>query len=114
MLAPFLEPTCLSQGGAGLSFGLAALAPAVLDRSAVSVARTGLARQNNRNDGGFFLSELPPGYPKGIRSDHHWFVETSKGVPTNRAGTPDRLHLERPAAFAKALFAKIPAKMAPA
>jgi len=26
---------------------------------------------------------------KGMSSDHHMFVETSKGVPTNRAGTPD-------------------------
>jgi hypothetical protein len=25
-------------------------------------------------------------------------------VPTNRAGTPDTLHLERPAAFAKGFF----------
>jgi len=43
-----------------------------------------------------------------MSSDHHWFVETRKGVPTNRAGTPDALHLELPAAFAKSLFAKIP------
>jgi hypothetical protein len=57
---------------------------------------------------GFFLSDLPPGCPKGMSSDHHWFVETRKGVPTNRAGTPDALHLELPAAFAKSLFAKIP------
>jgi hypothetical protein len=38
-------------------------------------------------------------------------LETRKGVPTNRAGTPDRLHLERSAAFAKGFFAKILAKM---
>jgi hypothetical protein len=45
-------------------------------------------------------------------SDHHWFVETSKGVPTNRAGTPDPLYyLEPPAPFAKGFFAKIPVKM---
>jgi hypothetical protein len=52
----------------------------------------------------FFLSEVPPGYPKGMRSDHHWFLETSKGVPTNRAGTPDGAHLELPIAFAKGFF----------
>jgi hypothetical protein len=44
-------------------------------------------------------------------SDHHWFVETSKGVPTNRAGTPDALYLEPPAPFAKSFFSEIPAKM---
>jgi len=44
-------------------------------------------------------------------SDHHWFAETSKGVPTNRAGTPDTLYLERLGTFAKAFFAGIPAKM---
>jgi hypothetical protein len=46
-----------------------------------------------------------------MRSDHHWFVETSKGVPTNRAGTPDGLNLELPAAFAKGFFARFPAKI---
>jgi hypothetical protein len=35
-------------------------------------------------------------------------LETSKGVPTNRAGTPDALHLELPAPFAKGFFTKIP------
>jgi hypothetical protein len=104
MLAPLLVSDLLSQDGMGLSFGLAALAPAVLDRSAVPVARTGLALPSRPNDFGFFLSELPPGYPKGMRSDHHWFVETSKGVPTIRAGTPDTRHLELPAAFAKSIF----------
>jgi hypothetical protein len=44
-------------------------------------------------------------------ADHHWVVETSKGVPTNRAGTPDAPHLELPTAFAKGFFAKITAKM---
>ena len=34
-------------------------------------------------------------------------LETRKGVPTNRAGTPDALHLELPTSFAKSLFAKI-------
>jgi hypothetical protein len=37
-------------------------------------------------------------------------LETRKGVPTNRAGTPDALHLEVPATFAKGFFAKIPGK----
>jgi hypothetical protein len=39
---------------------------------------------------GFFLSELPVGFPKGLSSDHHMFLETRKGVPTNWAGTPER------------------------
>src|SRR5450756_2648931 len=43
---------------------------------------------------GLSLSDVPPGCPKGIRSDHHWFLETRKGVPTNWAGTPDAAHLE--------------------
>jgi hypothetical protein len=60
-----------------------------------------------RNSGiGLFLSDVPPGCPKGIGSDHHWlreerFVETRKGVPTNWAGTPDASHLEHPTGFAK-------------
>lgn len=36
------------------------------------------------------------------------FLETRKGVPTNRAGTPDRGHLEGPGAFAKPFFAGNP------
>jgi hypothetical protein len=59
---------------------------------------------------GFFLSELPAGFPKGISSDHHRFVETRKGAPTNWVGTPDALHLERQTPFAKSFFAIIPAK----
>jgi hypothetical protein len=51
----------------------------------------------------FFLSEVPPGYPKGTSSDH-LVLETSKGVPTIRAGTPNSAHLEGPAAFAKPFF----------
>jgi hypothetical protein len=85
-----------------------------LDRSAAPVARTGLARLHIaiRNDFGFFLSELPPGCPKGMSSDHHcwletWFLETRKGVPTIRAGTPDAPHLELPTAFAKGFFMPI-------
>jgi len=39
-------------------------------------------------------------------------LETRKGVPTNRAGTPDAVHLELPTAFAKSFFAKIPRKKA--
>jgi hypothetical protein len=35
-------------------------------------------------------------------------LETSKGVPPNRAGTPDALHLELPATFAKGFFTKTP------
>jgi len=59
---------------------------------------------------GFFLSELPAGFPKGISSDHHWFVETRKGAPTNWVGTPDAPHLEGQVPFAKPFFAIIPAK----
>jgi hypothetical protein len=59
---------------------------------------------------GLSLSDVPSGCPKGIRSDHHWFLETRKGVPTNWAGTPDVAHLELPTGFAKPLFATIPAK----
>jgi len=32
------------------------------------------------------------------------FLGTRKGVPTNRAGTPDGAHLEGPALFAKPFF----------
>jgi hypothetical protein len=32
------------------------------------------------------------------------FLGTRKGVPTNRAGTPDGAHLELPIAFAKGFF----------
>ena len=59
---------------------------------------------------GFFLSEFPAGFPKGITSDHHRFVETRKGAPTNWVGTPDALHLEPQTLFAKSFFAIIPAK----
>ena len=59
---------------------------------------------------GFFLSELPAGFPKGISSDHHRFVETRKGAPTNWVGTPDAPHLEGQIPFAKSFFAIIPAK----
>jgi hypothetical protein len=55
---------------------------------------------------GFFLSDLPPGCPKGMSSDHHLFLETRKGVPTNRAGTPDGAHLEGWGAFAKPFFSE--------
>ncbi len=59
---------------------------------------------------GFFLSELPAGFPKGISSDHHRFVETRKGAPTNWVGTPDAPHLEPQIPFAKSFFTTIPAK----
>ena len=39
--------------------------------------------------------DVPAGYPKGISSVHHGFVETRKGVPTNWAGTPDALYVDR-------------------
>jgi hypothetical protein len=67
-------------------------------------------RVNQNNGIGLSLSDVPPGCPKGIRSDHHWFLETRKGVPTNWAGTPDTRHLELPGLLAKPLFATIPAK----
>jgi hypothetical protein len=41
-------------------------------------------------------------------SDHHRFVETRKGVPINRADTPDAVYLEPPAPFAKGFPVKMP------
>jgi hypothetical protein len=41
------------------------------------------------------------GYPKGIISDHHEFVGTRKGAPTNWAGTPDAVHLDLQVPLAK-------------
>jgi hypothetical protein len=41
------------------------------------------------------------------------FVETSKGVPTNRAGTPDGAHLELLNPFAKPFFMGNPTKKRP-
>jgi hypothetical protein len=73
---------------------------------------SGPALRVNRSNGvGLSLSDVPPGCPKGISSDHHIFLETRKGVPTNWAGTPDAHYLELPNPFAKPLFAAIPAKM---
>jgi hypothetical protein len=51
----------------------------------------------------FFLSEVPRDIQK------EWFpityvLETSKGVPTIRAGTPNSAHLEGLAVFAKPFF----------
>jgi hypothetical protein len=59
------------------------------------------------------FSDVPAGYPKGISSRHHRFVETRKGVPTNWAGTPDATHLNLCRGLAKGLFAKLPAKIDP-
>ena len=41
------------------------------------------------------------GYPKGIISDHHQFVGTRKGAPTNWAGTPDAVDLDLQVRLAK-------------
>ena len=86
--------------------------------------RDGLARLHIATASGFFLLDIPAGFPKGISSAHHGFVETRKGVPTNWAGTP-RCALCRPLrAFCqvsisryqvsfrvtKCLFAKLPTK----
>jgi hypothetical protein len=50
----------------------------------------------------FLPLEIPAwGYPKGIISDHHQFVGTRKGAPTNWAGTPDAVHLDLQFRFAK-------------
>jgi hypothetical protein len=98
MLAPFrikLRPYSLGAGSLG--------------QVGRPVSGTSL-RVLQDNGVGLSLSDVPPGCPKGIRSDHHWFLETRKGVPTNWAGTPDAAHLELPASFAKPLFATIPAK----
>jgi hypothetical protein len=51
------------------------------------------------------LLELPQGYPKGKARDHH-FCKTHKGAPTNRAGTPDGVDLERSGGLAKPLSAR--------
>ena len=58
---------------------------------------------------GFFPSELPAGFPKGISSVHHGFVETRKGAPTSWAGTPDGFYLDLCDSFAKCIRHKIPA-----
>ena len=53
------------------------------------------ARHHIRNSIGFPPFRDPSlGYPKGIISDHHEFVGTRKGAPTNWAGTPDAVHLD--------------------
>jgi hypothetical protein len=67
-------------------------------------------RVTQSNGIGFSLSDVPPGCPKGISSDHHMFVETRKGVPTNWAGTPDAYYLELPKPFAKPLSRQFPRK----
>src|SRR5471032_3527782 len=69
----------------GLSFG----------RSGLGTCSLGQVRLQNAMNSAFFLSEVPPGYPKGMSSDH-LVLETSKGVPTIRAGTPNSAHLEGP------------------
>jgi hypothetical protein len=89
-------------------------------RSAGSLGQVGRSiygpalRAFKTNGIGLSLSDVPPGCPKGISSDHRVareaILETRKGVPTNWAGTPDAHYLERPKAFAKPLFATIPAK----
>ena len=81
--------------------------------------RDGLAHLHIAMASGFFLLDIPAGFPKGISSVHHGFVETRKGVPTNWAGTP-RCALCRPlGAFCQGsfqvpgvFFPKLPAKSA--
>jgi hypothetical protein len=53
------------------------------------------------------LQRSRQGFPKGIISDHHAFVETRKGAPTNWAGTPDAPHLDLRIRFAKGNLGKI-------
>jgi hypothetical protein len=111
MLAPFLEPDLLAQGGAGLSVrSLQTIGAGSLGQVGRPVTGTALRVFTSATVSGFFLSELPAGFPKGISSDHHWFVETRKGAPTNWVGTPDALHLEPQTPFAKSFFAITPAK----
>jgi hypothetical protein len=78
----------------GLSLGPRTSAPAVLDRSVGPFPNRLCAPQGNGT--GFSLSDVPPGCPKGMGTDHHWLrekrvLETRKGAPTNWAGTPDGL-----------------------
>jgi hypothetical protein len=111
MLAPFLEPDLLAQGGAGLSVrSLQTIGAGSLGQVGRPVTGTALRVFTSATVSGFFLSELPAGFPKGISSDHHRFVETRKGAPTNWVGTPDALHLEPRVPFAKPFFAEIPRK----
>ena len=108
---PVLEPDLLSQGGAGLSVrSLQTFGAGSLGQVGRPVPGTALRVFTSATLSGFFLSELPAGFPKGISSDHHRFVETRKGAPTNWVGTPDALHLEPRPPFAKSFFAIIPAK----
>jgi hypothetical protein len=95
----------------GLSVGsLQTLGAGSLGQVGRPVLGTALRVFTSATVSGFFLSELPAGFPKGISSDHHRFVETRKGAPTNWVGTPDALHLEPQTPFAKSFFAIIPAK----
>jgi hypothetical protein len=111
MLAPFLEPDLLAQGGAGLSVrSLQTIGAGSLGQVGRPVTGTALRVFTSATVSGFFLSELPAGFPKGISSDHHRFVETRKGAPTNWVGTPDAFHLEPQTPFAKSFFAITPAK----
>jgi hypothetical protein len=112
VLAPFENPACFRRRAGIKRPVLADLQRRQSWTGRSARSRDGLARFTFTTVSGFFLSELPAGFPKGISSDHHRFVETRKGAPTSWAGTPDALHLEPWTHFAKPFFTKIPAKNA--
>jgi hypothetical protein len=87
-------------------------APAVLDRWPPVSGQP--ARHHTRNSIGFPPFRDPSlGYPKGIISDHHQFVGTRKGAPTNWAGTPDAVHLDLQVRFAKGNLQRFTQKRPP-
>ena len=95
---------------ARLSVGRKTSAPAVLDRWP-PVAGTARASPHSTNSIGFLPFRDPSlGYPKGIISDHHEFVGTRKGAPTNWAGTPDAVHLDLQVRLAKGNLRDSPPK----
>lgn len=78
---PFASPSVLAPRE-GLSVSPKASRTGSLGQVASPLTdRPCTSQQRNRI--GVFLSDVPPGCPKGLSSDHHWFAETRKGVPTN-------------------------------
>src|SRR6185437_8484509 len=88
------SPSVQAPLSSGLSVG-SRLGTGSLGQVWPARCRDGLARLHIATASGFFLLDIPAGFPKGISSAHHGFVETRKGVPTNWAGTP-RCALCRP------------------
>jgi hypothetical protein len=79
-------PDLLTQVGAGLSLG-SRLSAGSLGQVGQSVLGTALRALEN--DEGFLPFQMSRwGCPKGMNSDHHWFLGTRKGVPTNGPARP--------------------------